>query len=81
MSPIRQDALTMIQTMPENQLQFIVGVMRELSRLMPAATDTVDIHEQAIRDDAFALLESMRRKIPDLDYNKELAEYREEKYL
>lgn len=33
------------------------------------------------REQAFSVLESMRRKIPDLDYEKELAEYREEKYL
>ena len=31
-------------------------------------------------EDAFLQLEKMRKKVPDLDYEKELAEYREERY-
>lgn len=80
MSSLRQDAIMMVQTLPENQLMFIVNIMRELSRLMPskdmAENKTLDSREQA-----FATLESLHRKIPDLDYERELAEYREEKYL
>ena len=34
-----------------------------------------------MREQAFELLESMRKKIPDFDYERELAEYREENYL
>ena len=40
MSPIRQDALMMVQSLPENQLHFIVNVMKELSRLMPVKEKT-----------------------------------------
>ena len=32
------------------------------------------------REEAFLHLEKMRKKVPDLDYDRELAEYREEKY-
>ncbi len=32
------------------------------------------------REEAFLHLEKMKRKVPDLDYERELAAYREEKY-
>ena len=40
-----------------------------------------ELEHHNAREQAFAVLESLRRKVPDLDYEKELAEYREEKYL
>ena len=80
MSPIRQDALMMVQSLPENQLHFIVNVMKELSRLMPVK-EKIAAQDYDAREQAFELLESMRKRIPDFDYERELAEYREEKYL
>ena len=80
MSSIRQDALMMVQSLPENQLHFIVNVMKELSRLMPVKEKATAQNHDA-REQAFELLESMRKKIPDFDYERELTEYREEKYL
>ena len=32
------------------------------------------------REEAFQRLERIRKKVPDFDYDKELADYREEKY-
>lgn len=75
MSAIRQEAILMVQSMPENQLQFIVNIMRDLSRFIPTNEEQVNTKEQA-----FAFLESMRKKIPDFDYDQELAEYREGRY-
>jgi len=80
MATLRQDALAMVQSLPEDQLLFIVNVMKDLARLMPVK-DKEGSQEYNARERAFAVLESMKRKIPDLDYDKELAEYREEKYL
>ena len=77
MSPIREEALMMVQSLPENQLHFIVNVMKELSRLMPVK-EKIDVQNYDSREQAFELLESMRKKIPDFDYERELAEYREE---
>ena len=75
MSAIRQEAIMMVQSMPENQLQLIVSIMRDLSRFIPINEKQVDKKEQA-----FALLENMRKRIPDFDYEQELAEYREGRY-
>ena len=80
MSALRQNAISMVQALPENQLLFIVNIMKELSRLIPDGQKEELEHHNA-REQAFAVLESLRRKVPDLDYEKELAEYREEKYL
>ena len=80
MSALRQNAISMVQALPENQLLFIVNIMKELSRLMPDGQKEA-LESRNAREQAFAVLESLRRKVPDLDYEKELAEYREEKYL
>ncbi len=80
MSALRQNAIMMVESLPENQLLFIVNIMKELSRIMPKEAP-VDIKPSDASEQAFAVLESLRRKIPDLDYEGELAEYREEKYL
>ena len=80
MSALRQNAITMLEALPDNQLVFIVNIMKELSRLIPKE-DKSNIEQKDAREQAFAVLESLRRKVPDLDYEKELAEYREDRYL
>ena len=75
MSAIRQEAIMMVQSMPEIQLQLIVSIMRDLSRFITTNEKQVNKKEQA-----FALLENMRKRIPDFDYDQELAEYREGRY-
>ncbi len=80
MPTLRQDAVTMVQNLPENQLHFVMKIMRELSRHIPM-NDKVETQKISAKEQAFQVLESMRRQIPDLDYTKELAEYREEKYI
>ena len=64
MSPIRQDALMMVQSLPENQLYFIVNVMKELSRLMPVKEKT-EIQQHDAREQAFEpfILDEGREKI------------------
>lgn len=75
MSSIRQEAILRVQSMPENQLQFIVNIMRDLSKYITTNEEKIDSKERA-----FAFLESIRKKIPDFDYDQELAEYREGRY-
>ena len=42
--------------------------------------DAMDLLEKVPEDKAFEELERLRKKVPELDYNKELENYREEKY-
>ena len=76
MSALRQNAIMMVQALPENQLLFIVNIMKDLLRLMPDGK-RAKLEQNDAREQAFAVLESLRRKVPDLDYKRELVEYRE----
>lgn len=73
MTQIRQDAIKLLEQIPEDKIIFIIQIMQGIKGLY---TDD-DMKE---REEAFLHLEKMRRKVPDLDYDKELAVYREEKY-
>lgn len=73
MTALRKNAMNLLEQIPEDKLHFIVQIMQGVNGLYGAET-------QAARDKAFENLESLRRKVPDLDYDKELESYREEKY-
>ena len=73
MTAIRKDAMTLLEQMPEDKLYYIVQIMQGINGLY-------GIEEQTSRDRAFEELERLRRKIPDSEYERELENYREEKY-
>lgn len=73
MTAFRKDAMDLLEKMPEDKLYFIVQIMKGVNGLY--GTD-----EQEARDRAFEKLENLRRKAPEIDYDKELEDYREEKY-
>ena len=73
MTALRKDAMDLLEKMPEDKLYFIIQIMQGVSGLYGT-------EDQAARDRAFEELESLRRKVPHLDYDKELESYREEKY-
>ena len=54
--------------------------MSGLERIMREVNEPHENNDQSARDRAFEELEKLRRKFPDLDYDKELESYREEKY-
>ena len=73
MTELRKDAINLLEQMPEDKLYFIVQIMQGVNGLYGS-------EEQAIRDRALERLESFRRKVYQLDCEKELESYREEKY-
>lgn len=73
MTALRKDAMDLLEKMPEDKLYFIIQIMQGVSGLYGSDT-------QSVKDKAFETLESLRRKAPDIDYDKELETYREEKY-
>ncbi len=73
MTQIRQEAVKLLEQIPEDKVIFIIQIMQGLKGLY--ADDNMGQSE-----DAFLQLEKMRKKVPNLDYEKELAEYREERY-
>ncbi len=73
MTQIRQEAVRLLEQIPEDKVIFIIQIMQGMKGLYADA----DMQQS---DDAFLQLEKMRKKVPDLDYEKELAEYRKERY-
>ena len=73
MTTLRKNAMDLLEQMPEDKLYFIVQIMQGVKRLYGT-------EKQAAKDQAFEMLEGIRKKVPELDYDKELENYREEKY-
>lgn len=73
MTALRQDAYALLERIPENKLYFIVEIMRDIERIY-----TDGAKREPSSD--FQELEKLCRPIPDLDYDKELDDWRREKY-
>ncbi len=73
MTALRKNAMDLLEKMPEDKLYYIFQIMQGVNGLYGAET-------QLAKDKAFEELECLRRKVPELDCDKELENYREEKY-
>lgn len=73
MTALRKDAMDLLEKMPEDKLYYIVQIMQGVNGLYGE-------ENRLARDKAFEELESLRRKVPDLDCDNELENYREKKY-
>ena len=75
MTSLQNDAINLVKMMPEDKLYFLIEIMQGIAGIYNADT-TVKTDKQ----NAFNELESLRKKIPDLDDERELSEWREEKF-
>ena len=73
MTALRQDAYSLLERAPEDKLAALVEIMRGLEELAPKT-------RREENSEAFKRLEELCRPIPGLDEEKELAEWREEKF-
>lgn len=71
MTAIRQEAMQLLQEMPEDRLRYIVQIIRGVNGLYN--------DNQSEKKEAFNKLEQLRKKGTLTDYDAELASYREEK--
>ena len=79
MTNIRQDAINLINKMPEDKLVAIMQILNGVNSLLENNKPSLSKIELA--EKSYQLLEKMRKKADDIDYDKELAEYREQKFL
>ncbi len=70
MTALRKDAMDLLEKIPEDKLYYIVQIMQGVSGLYGG-------RDQLARDKAFEELESIRRKVPELNADKELENYKE----
>lgn len=73
MTKIRQDAIALLEQIPEDKIIFIIQIMQGLKGLY----ENDDMKQ---REEAFQQLERIKKKVPNFDYQNELEIYREEKY-
>ncbi|MCD8103527.1 MAG: UDP-N-acetylenolpyruvoylglucosamine reductase [Lachnospiraceae bacterium] len=74
MTALRRDALELVERIPEDKLYYVVQILEGVTFL----TEPSSLSRKEM---AFSKLESLRKKVPyNLDYDEELASYREERY-
>ena len=71
---LRQDAYSILERLPEWKLKELLSYLQSIDE--PEDMEAV----RKKKHEAFLRLEQLRRPIPDLDDEKELAEWREEKF-
>ena len=67
MTALRREALSLVESLPEEKILTLINFLRDLE-------DRAEKNKRlAMKKAAFDELETLRREIPDLDYDKELA--------
>ena len=72
MTALRQSAMKELEKLPEDKISFVLQIMQGVNGLYN--------DNQSEKKKAFERLEQLRREGTVIDYDAELAEYREEKY-
>lgn len=72
MTALRQSAMRELEKLPEDKISFILQIMQGVNGL--------NNDNQIERKEAFERLEQIRKKGTVVDYDAELASYRDEKY-
>lgn len=74
MSGQRRNAITLLEQIPEEKVSFVLEILQGIQEV----DSTAHINE---KEEAHNRLESMRKRVElDLDYETELAEYRNVRY-
>ena len=74
MNALRQEAFRMMEAMPEEGLAALIQYMVEYNRQLEEKRERIAQKKKALDE-----ILRMAKPLPDLDYEKELAEYREER--
>lgn len=74
MTALRQEIISIVESLPDEKILTLINFLREITE--PTEKTSRLLKKKA----AFDELETLRRNIPDLDYEKELASYREERF-
>lgn len=72
MTVLRQRAIQELEKLPEDKVSFVLQIMRDVNGLYN--------NDFSDRKEAYARLEQLRKKGTVIDYDAELASYRDEKY-
>ena len=74
MNALRQEAFRMIEAMPDDGLAALIQYMVEYNRQLEEKRERIAQKKKSLDE-----ILRMAKPLPNLDYEKELAEYREER--
>ena len=80
MTVLRQQAVQLVQQIPEDQMPNIIQYLHSLIKKVGVDHSLESKSAISPKMKAFGELEKMIRPVPELDYKKELEEARDEKY-
>lgn len=80
MTVLRQQAVQLVQQIPEDQMPNIIQYLRSLIEKVGIDHSLESKSAISPKMEALGELEKMVRPIPELDYKKELEDARDEKY-
>ena len=80
MTVLRQQAMQLVQQIPEDQMPNIIQYLHSLIGKVGFDQSTGNDANISPKLKAFGELEKMVRPMPELDYKKELEDARDEKY-
>lgn len=75
MSPLRQEAIQLLETVPEEKLSWLIQLMQRENAEQLAYKERRQKNKNALEE-----LLKLCKPVPNLDYEKELAQYREERF-
>lgn len=78
MTDVKEKAIELIAELSDDKVVYIIQILQSLKGLYGQTDSTMS--NDWDKEKAFESLEKLRKKIPELDYEKELAESREERY-
>lgn len=78
MTDVKEKAIELIAELSDDKVVYIIQILQSLKGLYGQTDSTMS--NDWDKEKAFETLEKLRKKIPELDYEKELAESREERY-
>lgn len=78
LTKVKEKALELINELSDDKILYVIQILQGLKGLYSQSDTTIT--NGIDKKIAFDTLEGLRKKIPELDYDKELAESREEKY-
>lgn len=75
MTDVKEKAIELINELSDDKIVYIIQILQSLKGLHGQADSVMS--NELDKEKAFETLEKLRKKIPELDYDKELAEGRE----
>ena len=75
MTTLQMDAIKRIETLSDDKVFYVMQILDGLEGLLKD-----DVEKQAARDRAFKSLENVIKATPELDYEEELASWRDERF-